>query len=139
MNYLLDTCVLVEFARRNPDPKVIRWMNSIENEQLYISVISLGEIQRAIERMPESERKEELLNWVYHGLIERLKDRILSLDTITLTLWGSLTTWKEDVGKPMGTLESLIAASALRHNLTLVTRYEQEYHRSGVALINPWL
>jgi len=138
MSYLLDTCVLVEFARRKPEAKVIRWLDREDHEGLYLSVISVGEIQRGIERLPDSVRKDQLLTWVYHGLVERLKEHILPLDTVTLTLWGSLTSWRDGTGQPMGTLESLIAASALRHNLTLATRYVQEYFRSGVEIVNPW-
>ena len=138
MNYLLDTCVLVEFARSKPEPKVIRWMESMAHEKLYVSVISVGEIQRSIERLKDSERKDQLLSWVYHGLVERLKDQILPLDVVTLTLWGSLTAWKDGSGQPMGTLESLIAASALRYNLTIATRYVQDYFRSGAQTVNPW-
>jgi predicted nucleic acid-binding protein len=138
MSYLLDTCVLTEFARQQPDPQVLNWMQRVDRDGLYMSVISVGEIQRGIERLPDSTRKDQLLDWVYHGLLERLKDHILPLDTVTLTLWGSLTAWKETNGQPMGTLESLIAASALRHNLILATRYVKEYFRSGVQIVNPW-
>ena len=138
MNYLLDTCILVEFARMKPEPKVIRWVDSVNHDSLFISAITVGEIQRGIERLPESARKDELLKWVFNGLVERLKDHILPLDTLTLTLWGSLTSWKEGEGQPMGVLESLIAATALRNNMTIASRYTEIYHRSGALSVNPW-
>lgn len=138
MNYLLDTCILTEFARKKPEQRVLRWMDSLDHDAIFTSVITIGEIQRGIERLPESSRKEELLKWVYNGLIERLKDHIIPLDTMTLTLWGSLTAWRDVEGKPLGVLESLITASALRNNMTIATRYTDVYHRTGVPVVNPW-
>jgi toxin FitB len=139
MNFLLDTCILTEFARKKPEPKVIHWIDSVGHKLLYVSVITIGEIQRGVERLPDSDRKDDLLKWVCNGLVERLTDHILPLDTMTLTLWGSLTGWKDADGKPMGILESLIAASALRNNMTIVTHYIDVYHRTGVPVVNPWM
>jgi len=138
MNYLLDTCILTEFARRKPEPKVIRWIDTIDRNSLFTSVITIGEIQRGVERMEQSDRKDELLKWVYNGLVERLKDHIVPLDTMTLTVWGSLTAWRDNNGKPLGILESLIAASALRNNMMIATRYVEIYRRTGVPVVNPW-
>jgi predicted nucleic acid-binding protein len=118
---------------------MIRWLDSVKDENIYVSVITIGEIQRGIERLPDSPRKDELLKWLISGLIQRLGDHILPLDTITLTLWGSLTSLKEAEGNPLGVLESLIAATALRNNLTIATRFLAVYHRSGASTINPWL
>ena len=73
MNYLLDTCVLSEFTRRQPEPRVVAWLNSIDEEKLFISVITVGEIQRGIERLPDSHRKTELLVWINTGAIIRPK------------------------------------------------------------------
>jgi predicted nucleic acid-binding protein len=138
MNFLLDTCILTEFSRKKPEPKVIKWIDSVKEDKLFVSVITIGEIQRGVERLPDSPRKDALLKWVYDGLVERLKDQILPLDTTTLMLWGSMTSWQENEGKPPGILESLIAATALRNNLTIATRYIDVYHRSGAAAVNPW-
>ena len=138
MSYLLDTCVFIEFSRRKPDPKVIRWLDSLEKGALFISVITIGELQRSIERLPDSRRKDELLVWLNEGLKERLKENILPLETVTLTLWGSLTTWKEQDGQPMGVMESLIAASALHYNLTIATNNPAAYLCSGAEVVNPW-
>jgi tRNA(fMet)-specific endonuclease VapC len=138
MNFLLDTCILTEFARKRPEPRVIKWLDSVKEEKLYVSVVTIGEIQRGVERLPESARKDALLKWVGEGLVERLKDQILPLDTTTLMLWGSLTSWRENEGKPLGVLESLITATALRNHLTIATRYVEVYHRSGAPVVNPW-
>jgi toxin FitB len=138
MNYLLDTCVLSEFTRRQPDEKVIGWMNSIAEEMLYLSAITIGEIQRGIERLPESHRKTELVVWINNGLIKRFGQRILPLDTQALLLWGSLTARLENSGKPMSVMDSLIAATALSNNLIIVTRNVPDFLPCGAQVINPW-
>ena len=138
MNYLLDTCVLSEFTRRKPEPKVIRWMESIDEEMLYLSAITIGEIQRGIERLPESARKTELLVWLNNRLVERFSGRILPLDAQAMLLWGSLTARMEASGQPMPVMDLLIVATALQHNLVIATRNVADYLPCGVQLINPW-
>lgn len=138
MNYLLDTYVLSEFSRRKPAPKLMRWMDGVAEESLYISAVTIGELQRSIEALPDSQRKNDLMVWLNEGLKERLKEHILPLETVTFTLWGSLTSWKEQDGKPMGVIETLIAATALRHNLTIVTNQPEAYLRCGAHVVNPW-
>jgi predicted nucleic acid-binding protein len=90
MNYLLDTCVLSEFTRRQLEPRVIDWLDSIDEEKLFISVITIGEIQRGIERLPDSHCKTELLVWMNTGLLTRFAGRMVALDAPTMFLWGSL-------------------------------------------------
>ncbi|MEA5078202.1 MAG: type II toxin-antitoxin system VapC family toxin [Anaerolineaceae bacterium] len=138
MNYLLDTFVLTEFSRRKPAPKLMRWMDSVAEDSLFISAVTIGELQRSIETLPDSQRKNDLMVWLNEGLKERLKEHILPLETVTFTLWGSLTSWKEQAGKPMGVIETLIAATALRHNLTIVTNQPEAYLRCGAHVVNPW-
>ncbi len=138
MNYLLDTCVLSEFTRRKPEPKVIHWMESIDEEMLFLSAITIGEIQRGIERLPESARKTELLVWLNNSLIKRFGGRILPLDAQAMLLWGSLTARMEASGQPMSVIDSLIVATALQHNLVIATRNVADYLPCGVQLINPW-
>lgn len=138
MNYLLDTCVLSEFTRRLPSEKVIGWMREVDEERLYLSAITVGEIQRGVERLPESQRKTELQVWLNTGLVERFGARILPLDTDTMILWGSLTARLEASGQPRPVMDTLIAASALRNNLIIATRNLADYRLCGVQLINPW-
>ena len=138
MNYLLDTCVLSEFTRRQPEERVIQWMDSIDEEMLYLSVVTIGEIQRGIERLPESHRKTELFHWMNVGLIELFGQRILPLDTQTLFLWGSLTARLESSGQPMSVMDSLIVATALQNSLIIATRNVPDFLPSGVQVINPW-
>jgi toxin FitB len=138
MNYLLDTCVLSEFTRRQPDQRVVNWLDSIEEEKLFISVITVGEIQRGIERLPDSHRKTELLVWMNNGLLNRFTDRMVAIDAATMFLWGSLTTRMEASGHTMSVMDSLIAASALQNNLIVATRNVTDFLPCGVQVINPW-
>ena len=138
MNYLLDTCVLSEFTRRKPDEKVIHWVDSLDEDKLFISVITVGEIQRGIERLPESHRKTGLLAWMNNGLIQRFGPRILPLDTPTMFLWGSLTSRLENSGQPLPVMDSLIAATALQHNLIIATRNTSDFSPCGTQVTNPW-
>jgi predicted nucleic acid-binding protein len=139
MNYLLDTCVLSEFTRRQPDTRVVDWLNSMDEDKLFISVITVGEIQHGIERLPDSHRKTELLVWMNIGLMKRFAGRMLPIDAPTMLVWGSLTARLENIGLPMGVMDALIAASALQNRLTIATRNLVEFEPCGVQLINPWV
>jgi len=138
VNYLLDTWVLSEFTRRQPDQRVIEWLNSIEEEKHFISVITVGEIQRGIERLPDSHRKTELLVWMNSGLLKRFAERMVAIDAPTMFIWGSLTARLEAAGQPMSVMDSLIVASALHNNLIVATRKVADFLPGGVQVINPW-
>jgi toxin FitB len=138
MNYLLDTCVLSEYTRRRPDGKVIQWMDAIRDDELYISVITFGEIQRGIDKLTESPRRTDLITWMNEDLVNRFDGRIVPIDLETMLLWGNLTARMDANGTPMSLMDSLIAVSALRNNLVLVTRNETDFQASGVRLVNPW-
>jgi len=138
VNYLLDTCVLSEFTRRQPDARVIAWLDAMDEEQLFISAVTIGEVQRGIQRLPESRRKTELAVWMNNGLMARFAGRIVSIDAATMYLWGSLVARLEAAGQPIGVMDSLILASAVQHNLIIVTRNTADFTPSGAQVINPW-
>jgi predicted nucleic acid-binding protein len=138
MNYLLDTCVLSEFTRHQPEEKVVEWIRAINEEMLFISVITIGEIQNGIERLSESHRKTELLVWMNNELIKRFEQRIIPIDTPTMLIRGSLTARMKSAGKPLGAMDSLIIASALYNNFIIVTRNTQDFLPCGVSVLNPW-
>lgn len=138
MRFLLDTCVISELVARQPDPDVVRWVDGIDEERLCLSVITVGEIQRGIDRLPDSSRKSALAEWLEGDLLIRFADRILPIDTPVMLVWGELTANLEKQGRKMPAIDSLIAATALQSRLGLVTRNEDDFANSGVAVVNPW-
>lgn len=139
MNYLLDTCVLSEFTRRQPDRNVVNWLDSIDEDKMFLSAISLGEVQRGIQRLPDSGRKNQLVAWLNSQLLERFNGRILSLDSETLLLWGNLAARMEAQGIKLPVMDSLIVATALQHHLILVTRNVSDFASCDVEILNPWI
>ena len=138
MRYLLDTCVISELVSKKPETAVIDWIDGIDDEYFYLSVITIGEIKKSIEKLPDSERKELLASWLEEDLLSRFQGRILRLETAVMLTWGSLTAKLEQEGKKLPAIDSLIAAIALTNNLTLVTRNIADFQNTGVSLLNPW-
>jgi tRNA(fMet)-specific endonuclease VapC len=139
MNYLLDTCAISELVARQPEPKVINWIDAIEDERIYLSVITIGEIKRGIEKLPESAHRQTLVDWLGSDLLLRFQGRILAVDTAVMLRWGELVAKMEGTGRPLPAMDSLIAALALTHNLHLVTRNEKDFKGTGVIVVNPWV
>jgi predicted nucleic acid-binding protein len=138
MNYLLDTCVISELIKKNPNPKVVQWVAKAEETSLFMSVLTIGEIHKGIEKLPESRKKEKLHDWVKYDLEERFKDRILNYDFQTAAIWGKIQAHSELSGKAMPAIDGLIAAIGLAYDLAVVTRNTIDMEISGVTLINPW-
>jgi toxin FitB len=138
MKYLVDTNVISELVARQPDERVLGWIRSVREDQLFLSVITIGEIKKGIERLPDSPRKPQLTAWLEQDLLERFKDRILSLDTPILLAWGAMTARLQAICQPLPAIDSLIAAQAIHHSLTLATRNLHDFASSGVQLVNPW-
>jgi len=139
MNYLLDTCVISELIRENPEANVASWISGTPETSMYLSVLTIGEIHKGIEKLPESKKKDRLHKWVNSDLCIRFKNRILDLDLEVSTKWGQIQGKAEQVGKPMPLIDGLIAATALSHDLIVVTRNTKDMEQSGVTLINPWM
>lgn len=138
MSYLLDTCVLSEFIAKQPSEEVVSWLTQLDPETVFISVVTVGEIQKGIEKLSASKRKEALLAWLKDDLLIRFRDRLLPLETGEMLTWGTLMGRIEAKGKPMPLIDSLIAATALHHDLVVVTRDDGDFAPSGVKLLNPW-
>jgi tRNA(fMet)-specific endonuclease VapC len=139
MKYLLDTCVLSELVTKQPDPKVVEFVDSLDPEDVYLSVITIGEIVKGIEKLPNSRRKQELHAWLKEDLLARFQGKIIPIDEDVVVEWGILTARVEAAGKPMPAIDSLIAATAQANRLALVTRNVDDFSASGVELVNPWV
>lgn len=137
MVYLLDTCVISEFTKKRPEPRVISWLNEVDEESTYLSALTVGEIQRGISRLPKSDRRTVLNEWL-GTTIDRYDERILSVDTAVMRRWGKLTGRLESKGRVLPVVDSMIAATALEHALSLVTRNEEDFFATGVPVLNIW-
>ena len=137
MAYLLDTNVLSEFLKKTPNKNVIRWFRISDETQHYISSLTIAEIQKGISKLPDSQRKPELQVWL-DNVIKRYQDRILSFDLKTARIWGDTIAALESRGRPLPLMDSLLAATALVHSLTLVTRNEKDFESTDVKILNIW-
>ncbi len=138
MIYLLDTCLISELVAKQPNQKVLDWLDAQVPETVYISMITIGEIAKGISKITASKRKESLTKWLNETLPSRFKDRILGIDFSTMVLWGNLVGQLEQNGRPLPAMDSLIAAIAIHNSLSLVTRNEKDFAGTGVIIINPW-
>jgi predicted nucleic acid-binding protein len=136
MSFLVDTNVLSESAKRKPDAGVMAWLRENERE-LYVSTITIGELRRGIERIPESARKTKLRHWL-QSLCDCMQGRVLSFSTSSAHVWGQLKAKWDAAGVVVPTLDSQIAAIAKRHALTVVTRNTGDYAETGVKVLNPF-
>lgn len=139
MNFLLDTCVISELVKNNPDTKVTNWISEVDESLLYLSVLTFGEIYKGIEKLAQSKKKKRLQHWVNYDLRERFKNKIITLDFYVAKKWGEIQGRAELAGKPMSLIDGLISATGLVYDLTVVTRNTKDMEQSGVTLLNLWL
>ena len=133
--FLIDTNVLSEYNRPSPpDPGVKRWLESTPREQQYISVITLAEIQKGIELLPSSKRRLQLEQWFKQELEPWFSGRVLYIDHAVASQWASLVASNLKRGRPLSTIDSLIAATALAHDLTIVTRNVRDFQLAEYLL-----
>lgn len=135
MSYLLDTNVISEVVQRKPNKRVMAWLDELPNEALFISVLTLGEIRNGVERLGDRKRREKLRLWLEHDLFDWFGGRILAVDLAVADRWGRLLA---DEGRPLPTIDSLLAATALHHELRLVTRNTKDFEIQGLEVIDPW-
>jgi tRNA(fMet)-specific endonuclease VapC len=138
VRYLLDTNVISELVARQPDQAVLRWIEALDQSAVYLSVITIGEIHRGIERLPESAKRDRLRAWLTDELLVRFGDRMAPIDVGVMMAWGSMVARLISEGRPLSAMDSLIAAQAIHHGYSLVTRNESDFRDTGVHLINPW-
>ncbi len=138
MKFLLDTNVISELVAKQPNPRVVQWIDSLDPNSVYLSVITIGELRKGIEKLPDSKRKDALRMWLNDDLLIRFSGRILALDIPVMLTWGILVGQLERTGQPLPALDSLIAALALHYWSTLATRNEGDFRAAGIALLNPW-
>ncbi|MGH7885372.1 MAG: type II toxin-antitoxin system VapC family toxin [Thermodesulfobacteriota bacterium] len=135
MKILLDTCILSELRRQDCDKKLIEFINGIPDENIFISVISTGEITKGISLLDEGKKKKELQSWI-NSLEKFYEDRILSIDLETTQIWGEITAHAQKNGITIPALDGIIASTARRYGLHLLTRNIPDFEHTGVMLVD---
>ena len=136
--FLLDTNIISELVKPKPEASVTSWVENTDESLLYLSVLTLGEIRRGIATLPQSRRRATLEAWLDKDLRTRFEGRILVIDQEVADRWGLLTAAARNSGIVLPVIDGLLAATALEHNLTLVTRDTGQIPLMGVAVFNPW-
>lgn len=137
--FLLDTNVLSELVKPKPDANVLRWIEETDESILFLSMLTLGEIRNGIARLGPGSRRGRLESWLQVDLRTRFLGRALSIDEAIADRWGAISADAAAKGKPVPVVDGLLAATALHHNLTLVTRDGSDVAGTGVSTVNPWL
>lgn len=142
MTYLLDTCILSRLRKlkHEPDPQLQEWILLRPEGHYYLSVFSIGEIQMGITKLgAQSEKKKAVLeDWLLGDLVPRFKDRTLPFDSHTASIWGTMKGEALKRGINLPVIDSLIAATAIQHNLIVVTENTKDFNQTGARLLNPY-
>jgi len=137
MNYLLDKCVFAEFAKPVPNQGVLTWIDDQDPESLFVSVLTIGEIEKGISRLSASKRKKNLELFL-EDLIHRFDPRILAVDLAVVRIWGVMVGRLETRGRILPLMDSLLASSALEYDQTIVTRNVADFTDTGARILNVW-
>lgn len=137
MNFLLDTNAVSEWVKPRPNPGLIAWMESADEDRIFISVVSLAELRYGVERMAAGKRRSRLEQWLQHELPLRFENRILPVDINVAEAWGRTVSRNEAAGRRISTMDAFLAATAETHHLTLVTRNVSDFPLLK-AVLNPW-
>lgn len=138
MAYLLDTCSISEFVSKAPNPKAVDGLIALPREQIHLSVITVGELDQGITELKEGKGKTFLRTWLDDHVLVIYAQRLLPLDLTVVREWGRLNAGLKHRGFTMQIKDSLIAATALTHDLAVVTRNEADFAHCGVRVFNPW-
>lgn len=136
--FLLDTNVISELVTRRPEPNVSQWVEETDETLLHLSVLTLGEIRKGVASLPHARRRAELETWLNKGLRSRFAGRILAIDAEVADRWGHVAAQARSMNIPLPVIDGLLAATALEHDLTFVTRNTADVVGIGVLLLNPW-
>lgn len=135
MKYILDTNIISELINTKPNPNVIAFLDTLNEKDIYLTVITIGEIYFGIEKLPSGKKKDKLLTWLQDNLLPRFEDKIIDIDTQTMLHWGTLTNNLKSKGTPLPLMDSLIASSCLAKGFTLITRNEKDFANTNLKII----
>ncbi len=137
-SWLLDTNILSELRRPKPEPKVVAFIGRQPLDRLYVSEVTFAEIRYGIELLEDPTRRAALQDWLTHGVRPMFQQRALTISEDVMFKWRSLVEGGRKVGHTFSQPDLIIAATALHHGLTVVTRDPSDYDRAGVTVLNPW-
>ncbi|OWV89188.1 recombinase [Rhizobium sp. R635] len=138
MRLLLDTSVLSEVTRPNPDASVLEWLDRLDEDRSFISIVSIAEIRRGVALMDKGRKRDALAEWLAHDLTQRFEHRIIPVDEPVALAWGDLMGDARRRGRGLSSMDGLIAATAIAHHLSLATRNSRDFEGFGIKLIDPW-
>lgn len=138
MRLLLDTNVLSEVTRPAPDARVLDWLDGLDEDRSFISVVSIAEIRRGVALMDEGRKREALAEWLARDLPQRFEQRVIPVDELVALAWGDLMGLAKRRGRGLSSMDGLIAATAIAQELTLATRNTKDFEGFGIELFDPW-
>jgi len=138
VTFLLDTNVVSEWVRPEPAPSVVTWLADVDEDEVFLSVISIAELRRGVALLAAGRRRQRLEKWLSEDLADRFHGRILSIDVLVAEAWGRITARATRAGRSVGAMDALVAATAEVHGLALATRNTKDFDHLGVSLFNPW-
>lgn len=139
MRLLLDTNVLSEVTKPAPDARVLEWLDGLDEDRSFISVVSIAEIRRGVALMDEGRKREALADWLARDLPQRFEQRVLPVDESVALAWGDLMGLAKRRGHGLSSMDGLIAATAISQDLTLATRNTKDFEGFGIDIIDPWI
>ena len=136
--FLLDTNCISELVRPKPEPRVMEWMEAADETILYLSVLTVAEIRKGLAGLAQGKRRTRLETWLEVELLTRFARRIVPIDSAVADRWGLLAAEAKRTGKGLSIIDGLLAATALHHNLTIVSRNASDFANTQVTALNPW-
>lgn len=138
MRFLLDTNVISEFARPQPSKAVLAWLDAVDQDAVFLSAVTVAELRYGVERLPAGQRRKKLRDWLLVDVARRFDGRVLGVDEAVAHTWGQVVAAAEALGRPIGVIDGFLGATALVHDLAIVTRNERDFRTVVPAVVNPW-
>lgn len=138
MSFLLDTNVVSEWVKPRPDSGVVGWLETVDEDRVFLSVITLAELRHGVDHMATGDRRRRLDEWLRDALPLRFEGRLLSIDEAVADAWGCVMAEREAIGRRMEPMDAFIAATAKVHDLAIVTRNTSDFEPSATVVLNPW-